>query len=154
VAILTWASTCRPSRQHLAVERHATPDEFRQLKDEALALGSRNVESGPLVRSSYHASNQHDLVTAPQGGQPGSRHPENWNAGSGFFHHREREAQRQGGKKVSDQDPNILVIRPLPSLCSLWFIPGPISSQSVRPRAIWSSMRVARRQIATAKEAV
>jgi len=64
VAVLTLGQYLRPSRQHLAVERHATPDEFRQLKDEALALGFAHVESGPLVRSSYHASNQHDLVKA------------------------------------------------------------------------------------------
>lgn len=64
VAILTLGQYLRPSRQHLAVERHATPDEFRQLKDEALAMGFAHVESGPLVRSSYHASNQHDLVKA------------------------------------------------------------------------------------------
>jgi lipoyl synthase len=62
VAILTLGQYLRPSRQHLSVGRHVTPDEFRQLKDEALALGFAHVESGPLVRSSYHASNQHDLV--------------------------------------------------------------------------------------------
>lgn len=62
VAILTLGQYLRPSRQHLSVERHVTPDEFRQLKDEALAMGFAHVESGPLVRSSYHASNQHDLV--------------------------------------------------------------------------------------------
>ena len=62
VDILTLGQYLRPSRQHLAVERHATPDEFRQLKDEALAMGFAHVESGPLVRSSYHASNQHGLV--------------------------------------------------------------------------------------------
>jgi lipoic acid synthetase len=64
VDILTLGQYLRPSRQHLAVERHATPDEFRQLKDEALAMGFAHVESGPLVRSSYHASNQHGLVAA------------------------------------------------------------------------------------------
>jgi len=64
VDILTLGQYLRPSRQHLAVERHATPDEFRQLKDEALAMGFAHVESGPLVRSSYHASNQHALVQA------------------------------------------------------------------------------------------
>jgi lipoic acid synthetase len=62
VAILTLGQYLRPSRQHLPVERHVTPDEFRQLKEEALAMGFAHVESGPLVRSSYHASNQHDLV--------------------------------------------------------------------------------------------
>lgn len=62
VDILTLGQYLRPSRQHLPVERHVTPDEFRQLKDEGLAMGFSHVESGPLVRSSYHASNQHDLV--------------------------------------------------------------------------------------------
>ncbi len=62
VAILTLGQYLRPSRQHLPVERHVTPDEFRQLKDEGLAMGFAHVESGPLVRSSYHASSQHELV--------------------------------------------------------------------------------------------
>jgi len=62
VDILTLGQYLRPSRQHLAVERHVTPDEFAQLKEEALAMGFAHVESGPLVRSSYHASNQHHLV--------------------------------------------------------------------------------------------
>ena len=62
VAILTLGQYLRPSRQHLPVARHATPEEFHVLKHEALAMGFAHVESGPLVRSSYHASNQHDLV--------------------------------------------------------------------------------------------
>jgi lipoic acid synthetase len=64
VDILTLGQYLRPSRQHLPVVRHVTPDEFSQLKDEALAVGFAHVESGPLVRSSYHASNQHSLVQA------------------------------------------------------------------------------------------
>ena len=62
VAILTLGQYLRPSRQHLPIARHVTPDEFAQLKEEALALGFEHVESGPLVRSSYHAANQHGLV--------------------------------------------------------------------------------------------
>ena len=62
VQILTLGQYLRPSRQHLPVERYATPDEFRALKEEALALGFAHVESGPLVRSSYHAGNQRELV--------------------------------------------------------------------------------------------
>jgi lipoic acid synthetase len=62
VAILTLGQYLRPSRQHLPIARHVTPDEFAQLKAEALAMGFEHVESGPLVRSSYHAANQHDLV--------------------------------------------------------------------------------------------
>ena len=62
VEVLTLGQYLRPSRQHLPVERHVTPDEFQQLKVEGLAMGFAHVESGPLVRSSYHASNQHELV--------------------------------------------------------------------------------------------
>jgi lipoic acid synthetase len=62
VAILTLGQYLRPSRQHLPIARHVTPDEFAQLKEEALTLGFEHVESGPLVRSSYHAANQHELV--------------------------------------------------------------------------------------------
>jgi lipoic acid synthetase len=68
VAILTLGQYLRPSRQHLAVERHVTPDEFRELKEEGLGMGFSHVESGPLVRSSYHASNQHDLVRQHKAG--------------------------------------------------------------------------------------
>jgi lipoic acid synthetase len=62
VQILTLGQYLRPSRQHLPVARHVTPDEFAQLREEALALGFVHVESGPLVRSSYHAANQRALV--------------------------------------------------------------------------------------------
>jgi lipoic acid synthetase len=62
VSILTMGQYLRPSRQHLPVVRHVTPDEFSQLKSWALAEGFAHVESGPLVRSSYHAANQHHLV--------------------------------------------------------------------------------------------
>lgn len=70
VEILTLGQYLRPSRQHLPVERHATPEEFAQLKDEALAMGFAHVESGPLVRSSYHASNQHALVARRRAKRP------------------------------------------------------------------------------------
>jgi lipoic acid synthetase len=43
---------------HLPLERYYHPDEFVEMKDAALALGFRHVESGPLVRSSYHARDQ------------------------------------------------------------------------------------------------
>jgi lipoic acid synthetase len=62
VEILTLGQYLRPSRQHLPLDRHVTPEEFRILKEEALRMGFAHVESGPLVRSSYHASNQHALV--------------------------------------------------------------------------------------------
>ena len=62
VQILTLGQYLRPSRQHLAVARHVPPEEFDQLKQEALDLGFAHVESGPLVRSSYHAEGQLDLI--------------------------------------------------------------------------------------------
>ncbi len=56
--ILTLGQYLRPSPAHLAVERYYHPDEFVEMRDEALALGFKHVESGPLVRSSYHARDQ------------------------------------------------------------------------------------------------
>ena len=59
VDILTVGQYLRPSRDHLPIARFYTPAEFRFLKEEALRFGFRHVESGPLVRSSYHAHEQH-----------------------------------------------------------------------------------------------
>jgi lipoic acid synthetase len=56
--ILTIGQYLRPSLKHLPLERYYHPDEFAEMKAEALALGFRHVESGPLVRSSYHARDQ------------------------------------------------------------------------------------------------
>ncbi|HSQ76054.1 MAG TPA: lipoyl synthase, partial [Bacteroidota bacterium] len=56
--ILTLGQYLQPTREHLPVERYVHPDEFRMLKERGLAMGFRHVESGPLVRSSYHASAQ------------------------------------------------------------------------------------------------
>jgi lipoic acid synthetase len=53
--ILTIGQYLRPSAAHAPMVRYYHPDEFRELKDAALALGFVHVESGPLVRSSYHA---------------------------------------------------------------------------------------------------
>ena len=58
VDILTIGQYLRPSKDHLPMSRYYTPDEFAFLKHEALAMGFRHVESGPLVRSSYHAHEQ------------------------------------------------------------------------------------------------
>lgn len=58
VDILTIGQYLRPSRDHLPMSRFYTPEEFAFLKHEALAMGFRHVESGPLVRSSYHAHEQ------------------------------------------------------------------------------------------------
>src|SRR5215475_2236242 len=60
VDILTVGQYLRPSRDHLPIARFYTPEEFAYLKQEALRLGFRHVESGPLVRSSYHAHEQAD----------------------------------------------------------------------------------------------
>jgi lipoyl synthase len=56
--ILTIGQYLRPSEKHLPLVRYYHPDEFAEMKAEALALGFRHVESGPLVRSSYHARDQ------------------------------------------------------------------------------------------------
>jgi lipoic acid synthetase len=53
--ILTLGQYLRPSADHLPVERYVPPDEFAELRVEALRLGFDHVEAGPLVRSSYHA---------------------------------------------------------------------------------------------------
>ncbi len=60
--VLTIGQYLRPSRDHLPMTRYYTPDEFAYLKQEALAMGFRHVESGPLVRSSYHAHEQADAA--------------------------------------------------------------------------------------------
>jgi len=62
VDILTVGQYLRPSRDHLPIARFYTPEEFEFLKQEALGMGFRHVESGPLVRSSYHAHEQADSV--------------------------------------------------------------------------------------------
>jgi lipoic acid synthetase len=56
--ILTIGQYLRPSPAHLPLERYVHPDEFAEMKAEALELGFKHVESGPLVRSSYHARDQ------------------------------------------------------------------------------------------------
>jgi lipoic acid synthetase len=56
--ILTIGQYLRPSRDHLPMARLYTPKEFVELKTEAMKMGFRHVESGPLVRSSYHAHEQ------------------------------------------------------------------------------------------------
>ena len=62
VDLLTVGQYLRPSRDHLPIARFYTPPEFQYLKDEALRFGFRHVESGPLVRSSYHAHEQADAA--------------------------------------------------------------------------------------------
>ena len=60
VKILTVGQYLRPSMANLPMDRYYTPDEFREIKRIALELGFGHVESGPLVRSSYHAHEQAD----------------------------------------------------------------------------------------------
>jgi lipoyl synthase len=62
VDILTIGQYLRPSKDHLPMTRFYTPGEFAFLKDEALKFGFKHVESGPLVRSSYHAHEQADVA--------------------------------------------------------------------------------------------
>ncbi|HET6231699.1 MAG TPA: lipoyl synthase, partial [Longimicrobiaceae bacterium] len=58
VDILTLGQYLRPSDGHIKLDRYVTPEEFRHLRDVGMAMGFRHVESGPLVRSSYHAWEQ------------------------------------------------------------------------------------------------
>jgi len=58
VDILTLGQYLRPSDAHIALDRYYTPQEFRALYDAGMEMGFRHVESGPLVRSSYHAWEQ------------------------------------------------------------------------------------------------
>jgi len=67
VDVLTVGQYLRPTMQHLPVERYVPPDEFAELKAAALALGFGHVESGPLVRSSYHAHEQVQQVGTATG---------------------------------------------------------------------------------------
>src|SRR5262244_827411 len=64
VNILTLGQYLRPSTQHLPVARYYSPDEFTELGEAGRALGFAHVESGPLVRSSYHAKRQVDGVAS------------------------------------------------------------------------------------------
>ena len=63
VDILTVGQYLRPSRDHLPIARFYTPEEFQYLKTEALRFGFAHVESGPMVRSSYHAHEQAEATS-------------------------------------------------------------------------------------------
>ncbi len=63
VSILTLGQYLRPSAAHLPVEKYYHPDEFATLAEHGRALGFMHVESGPLVRSSYHAKKQADSAS-------------------------------------------------------------------------------------------
>jgi len=64
VDILTVGQYLQPTRQHLPLVRFYHPEEFAQIKQEALALGFKHAECGPLVRSSYHAHEQEEAAAA------------------------------------------------------------------------------------------
>ena len=64
VSILTIGQYLRPSPAHAPMSRYYHPDEFAELKRAGMALGFTHVESGPLVRSSYHAHEQADAHEA------------------------------------------------------------------------------------------
>jgi len=66
VDILTVGQYLRPSKDHLPIARFYEPEEFTYLRDQALRFGFRHVESGPLVRSSYHAHEQADATATPR----------------------------------------------------------------------------------------
>jgi lipoic acid synthetase len=63
VQILTIGQYLQPTRQHLPVERWVTPEEFQRWRAFGLSIGLGVVESGPLVRSSYHADEQSQQYT-------------------------------------------------------------------------------------------
>lgn len=64
VDILTIGQYLRPSAKHVAIDRYYHPDEFAALRADGMGLGFSHVESGPLVRSSYHAHEQSDALRA------------------------------------------------------------------------------------------
>lgn len=64
VDILTVGQYLQPTAQHLPIARFYHPDEFATIKREALALGFKHAECGPLVRSSYHAHEQQEAAAA------------------------------------------------------------------------------------------
>ena len=62
VQTMTIGQYLRPTRQHIPVVEYIHPDRFRAYAEEGRAIGLKHVESGPLVRSSYHASDQFDTA--------------------------------------------------------------------------------------------
>ncbi|GLX67705.1 lipoyl synthase [Paenibacillus glycanilyticus] len=64
--ILTLGQYLQPTPNHMPIARYVHPDEFKSLKEEGYKRGFRHVESGPLVRSSYHAHEQTDSAAAAE----------------------------------------------------------------------------------------
>jgi lipoic acid synthetase len=73
VDIVTLGQYLSPSKQHLPIDRYVPPAEFDELRAHALSLGIAHVEAGPLVRSSYHADGQADMVRAIRGRHAAAR---------------------------------------------------------------------------------
>jgi lipoic acid synthetase len=96
VDILTLGQYLRPSPKHLAVARFAPPEEFAALKADALALGFPHVESGPMVRSSYHADGQRDIVLALRARDP---------AAGGAGPSQGPDSIRVGASELASRDP-------------------------------------------------
>jgi lipoic acid synthetase len=63
--ILTLGQYLQPSGEHLPVERFVPPEEFEEWRKKALEMGFREVASGPFVRSSYHAQEAYQSISAP-----------------------------------------------------------------------------------------
>ena len=61
--ILTIGQYLQPTRNHLPIDRWVTPERFNEFREEGLRRGFKVVQSGPLVRSSYHADDQADMLT-------------------------------------------------------------------------------------------
>jgi lipoic acid synthetase len=64
VDILTIGQYLQPSKKHLPIDRYVSLEEFAELKRFGLEIGFKWVESGPLVRSSYHAAEQVRVLSA------------------------------------------------------------------------------------------
>ncbi len=88
VDILTLGQYLRPSLKHLPIIRHVTPDEFAELKRLGYEIGFKHVESGPLVRSSFHAA---DAVAPSNDGLQPLVLPERLNEGPASITGRTRD---------------------------------------------------------------
>ena len=60
--LLTVGQYLRPSIKHIAIDRFYTPAEFDEIRQAGAAMGFKHIAAGPLVRSSYHADEQHDAA--------------------------------------------------------------------------------------------
>ncbi len=115
--ILTVGQYLQPTKKHLPVHRHYHPDEFARFKEAGEAYGIPHVESGPLVRSSYHAADQADSVggAAPDDGN--GAHPTSGTGAqpaNGSNTHPGTGNDRRGGNGPHPENGNgLLSIEPL-----------------------------------------